>query len=59
MNIDSEMYDDWYLLRFCRARKFNITDVIAMFEKMIAWRARLKVDDLLTNWEQHEEASNK
>ena len=59
MNINSEIYDDWYLLRFCRARKFKIADVIVMFEKMIAWRAGLKVDDLLTNWEQHEEASNR
>lgn len=37
MKINDTCYDDWFLLRFCRARKFKLKDVITMFENYIQW----------------------
>lgn len=34
-NIFSNYYDDWFLLRFCRARKFNLLKIIEMFMKYL------------------------
>lgn len=42
---DSPRYDDYYLLRFCRARGFEIDDVCLMFSNFIQWRKENNVDD--------------
>ena len=59
MKIENPIYDDWFLLKFCRARKFKIDDVVMMFEKMIQFRARLGIDTLLADYEKHEEVHKK
>jgi len=42
-------FDDWYLLRFCRARKFVLKDVITMWEKFITWRKEFGTDTMIEN----------
>ena len=45
MKINDPKFDDWYLLRFCRARKFILPDIIAMWEKFYNWRKEIDVDN--------------
>lgn len=40
-------YDDYYLLRFCRARKFEIEKVMKMFKDFLEWRVKYQADDAL------------
>lgn len=40
-------FDDQYLLRFCRARKFVLKDIIIMWDAFLAWRIEFKVDTIL------------
>lgn len=47
MKIDDPKFDDWYLLRFCRARKFKLADIITMWEKFITWRKEFDVDNAI------------
>ena len=37
-DVPEEMINTWYLLRFCRARKFDIKKIITMFDNFIAWK---------------------
>ncbi len=37
-------YDDYYLLKFCRARKFDLEKVLIMFKNFLQWRKEKKVD---------------
>ena len=46
-----EQYDDYDLLRFCRARKFEIKAVIEMFVNMLNWRKENNVDEIITSFE--------
>lgn len=39
-------FDDSFLLRFCRAREFDIQKVILMFDAMVQWRAMCGVDEM-------------
>lgn len=39
-------YDDRYLLRFCRARKFDYPKVQLMFDNFLKWRETNGVDDI-------------
>jgi CRAL/TRIO, N-terminal domain len=39
-------FDDAYLLRFCRAREFDIKKVILMFDNMMDWRKNNQVDEM-------------
>ena len=32
------MFDDWFLLRFCRAAEFNAEKVVEMFRKYMEFR---------------------
>lgn len=41
---DNPWFNDQYLLKFCRARKFDIAKVIRMWEDFIKNRNELKVD---------------
>ena len=38
-------YNDYYLLRFCRARNFKLDKVLQMFNMFLDWRAEHKVDE--------------
>lgn len=44
---DDPRYDDYYLLRFLRARKFNIDKTIEMFEDFLDWRYEHKANDAM------------
>ena len=39
-------YDDLYLLRFLRARKFNLDKTMLMFKNFLEWREKEHVDDI-------------
>ena len=36
--VPHEMKSSWYLLRFCRARKFDLVKVMKMFKDFIEWK---------------------
>jgi hypothetical protein len=44
--LDFSSYDDLYLLRFLRARKFDITKTALMFENFLKWRKDNQVDEI-------------
>ena len=46
-----EIYDDLYLLRFLRARKFDLEKTMLMFKKFLQWRIEKKVDDIRENFQ--------
>ena len=39
-------FDDYYLLRFCRARNFNLEKTLKMFRKFIKWRIENDVENI-------------
>jgi len=41
------MYDDYYLLRFLRARKFDMEKTKLMFNNFIDWRRENDVDNVI------------
>ena len=51
---DHPQYDDYYLLRFLRARKFDMDKTILMFTNFMDWRKENDVDNILDvrnlNW---------
>ena len=46
-----EVYDDLFLLRFLRARKFDLVKTMEMFKKFLQWRIDMKVDELRETYE--------
>ena len=40
-------FDDYDLLRFCRARKFVLADIQEMWQNFIDWRIEEGVDDII------------
>lgn len=44
---DHPQYDDYYLLRFLRARKFDMEKTILMFNNFMEWRKENDVDNIL------------
>eukprot|EP00344_Euplotes_crassus_P011290 CAMPEP_0196997842 /NCGR_PEP_ID=MMETSP1380-20130617/3358_1 /TAXON_ID=5936 /ORGANISM="Euplotes crassus, Strain CT5" /LENGTH=343 /DNA_ID=CAMNT_0042414205 /DNA_START=12 /DNA_END=1039 /DNA_ORIENTATION=- len=40
-------YDDYYLLRFLRARKFDIEKTMEMFKKFLEWRVEHRADEAM------------
>lgn len=46
LKITDPTYDDWYLLRFCRARKFEKEKVYLMFRNFINWRKEVNIDEI-------------
>ena len=48
-NLDN--YDDLFLLRFLRARKFDLEKTMEMFKKFLQWRIDMKVDELRESYE--------
>ena len=49
-----DYFDDYYLLKFCRARDFDIKEVVKMFKKFIEWRKENGVDYVCENFNFHE-----
>jgi len=45
-NIDFSIYIDSYLLRFLRARKFNLENTFTMFNNFINWRKDFGTDEI-------------
>ena len=43
-------FDDYDLLRFCRARKFVLADIQIMWQNFIKWRGEAKVEDIIDNF---------
>lgn len=43
-------YDDYYLLRFLRARKFDMDKTKLMFNTFLDWRKENEVDDIIENF---------
>jgi hypothetical protein len=48
-NLDN--YDDLFLLRFLRARKFDLVKTMEMFKKFLQWRIDMHVDEIRENFE--------
>ena len=46
-----DVYDDLYLLRFLRARKFDLEKTMLMFKNFLEWREKEKVDDIRENFD--------
>mmetsp|Transcript_110935 Transcript_110935/g.155747 ORF Transcript_110935/g.155747 Transcript_110935/m.155747 type:complete len:144 (+) Transcript_110935:151-582(+) len=46
MGCDMKKYDDPYLLRFCRARKFKLDKILEMWKKFQKWRVDNEVDKI-------------
>mgnify|MGYP000564849358 CR=1 FL=1 len=46
LGLTNPIFDDFYLLRFCRARKFVYEDVKLMFDRHIEWRNQNNVDNM-------------
>ena len=46
-----EIYDDLFLLRFLRARKFDLEKTMEMFKKFLQWRIDMHVDELRETYE--------
>jgi hypothetical protein len=46
-----DYFDDYYLLKFCRARDFIIEDIVKMFKNFIEWRQKNGVDYICENFQ--------
>lgn len=46
-----EVYDDLFLLRFLRARKFDLEKTMLMFKKFLQWRIDMKVEEINNSYE--------
>lgn len=44
--LNTSVFDDAYLLRFLRARKFNYEKTLKMWTDFIEWRVRNNVDNI-------------
>jgi len=47
---DLALYDDYDMLRFCRARKFVLEDMQLMFKNFIDWRIKEGVDTIIKDY---------
>lgn len=43
-------FDDYYLLKWLRARNFNVDKAEMMLRKNLQWRKQMDVDNILDNW---------
>ena len=46
-----DIYDDYDMLRFCRARKFVLKDIQDMFTEFMRWRKDEKIDDIIDDFD--------
>ena len=47
-------YDDYDLLRFCRARKFDLPAMQTMFQNLIDWRKQDNIDTVIEEYKYDE-----
>ena len=47
-------FDDYDLLRFCRARKFDLPAMQIMWQNFIKWREEQKVEDIIETYQYDE-----
>ena len=53
-NFNANRYwDDYDLLRYCRARKFNIQQVKLMFQNMVEWRYKNQIDAIVPRFQRN------
>ena len=45
--VDHPQYDDYYMLRFLRARKFDMDKTKLMFHNFVDWRKENDVDNII------------
>lgn len=48
MGCTNPPYDDAYLLRFCRARKFDLQKILLMWNNFVNWRKENNIDNIET-----------
>jgi len=46
LGLNNQIYDDYYLLRFLRARKFNMDNTKLMMNNYLEWRRENDVDNI-------------
>ncbi len=46
MGCTNPPYDDAYLLRFLRARKFDLTKALQMWSNFVKWRQENNIDEI-------------
>ena len=39
-----DYFDDYYLLKFCKARNFELEKILKMFKKFLNWRKENEID---------------
>ena len=44
------MFDDNDILRFCRARKFDVAKIQTMIQEFAQWRVEKEIDTLYESW---------
>lgn len=54
MKVNNPIFDDWYLLRFCRARKFKLQECIITVKKILEYRKKTNADEILTSYKRLE-----
>ena len=54
----NQIYDEYDILRFCRARDFKLMDVQIMLQNNFKWRAEKGVDDILDNFAEENQDPN-
>ena len=47
LGLEPIIYDDYYMLRFLRARKFDMDKTKLMFNNFLTWRKEHDVDNIL------------
>ena len=55
MKVPIEQFDDVYLLRFLRARKFDLEKTIKMWNDFIDWRFKHNIDNYHVTYDLMEE----
>lgn len=45
LGVTDKRFDDWYLVRFCEAKAFNLEQTKEMFKKCLEWRQANEVDN--------------
>ena len=53
-DLEALHFDDHDILRFCRARKFDIQQIQIMFTNFINWRREQEIDNIITEYDFHE-----
>ena len=53
-NLEAMHFDDYDLLRFCRARKFDLKLMQTMWQNFIQWRKEQNVEDIIETYKYDE-----